>query len=228
MKLKQLSALCLAASTMVATSSVMAEESAWSTSANIALGTEYVWRGISQTGSDPAISGGFDIAHTSGFYAGTWASNVDFGDADIEIDYYAGFGGEFGESGVSYDAGVLYYDYPSATDYDFTEAYLFLGYSFLSAGVSYTFDADDKDWEDGVYYQLDASYEVGDFTLAAGVGYYDFDTSVYQDYTSYYVGASTEFAGLGIDLTYYDTDSDGEDFSGVDNDTLVLTISKSM
>ena len=47
-------------------------------SANVALTTEYVFRGISQTKEGPAIQGGYDL--TCGiFYAGVWASNLDWG-----------------------------------------------------------------------------------------------------------------------------------------------------
>ena len=41
--------------------------------ANVALSTDYIFRGISQTDNDPAISGGFDYSFDSGFYAGVWA-----------------------------------------------------------------------------------------------------------------------------------------------------------
>ena len=44
--------------------------------ANIGLFSEYIFRGISQTGGKPAVQGGFDYSHASGFYAGTWASNI--------------------------------------------------------------------------------------------------------------------------------------------------------
>ena len=47
-------------------------------SANVALTTEYVFRGFSQTAEGPAIQGGYDL--TCGiFYAGVWASNLDWG-----------------------------------------------------------------------------------------------------------------------------------------------------
>ena len=49
-------------------------------SANVAATSNYLWRGVSQTGNAAAISGGIDYAADSGFYAGTWASNIDFGD----------------------------------------------------------------------------------------------------------------------------------------------------
>jgi uncharacterized protein (TIGR02001 family) len=211
-------------------SAVLAEGSAWETSGNVALSSEYVWRGVGQSDSDPALSGGFDIGHESGFYLGTWASNVDYDDdASIEIDYYAGFGGEFGDSGVAYDVGGLYYDFPSE-DYDYFEVYAFLSYSFISAGVSYSLDfldADNDGVEDNVYYQLDAGYDVGMISLAAGVGYWDIDdeaTFGVEDYTNWYVGASTEYAGFGFDVTYFDNDAD----SSSDSDTVVFTISKSL
>lgn len=234
--MKTLSTLCLAASSLVAASSAMAWESsdgAWSTSASVALSTEYVWRGITQSDSEPAISGSFDVSHTSGAYAGIWASNVDFAgsDASTEIDYYVGFANDIGDTGLSYDVVALYYDYPGASDedLDFTEVIGSVSYSFLTAGIAYTIDADNKDLEDSIYYSLDAGYDIGSISLAAGVGYYDYDQNALlglEDYTNYHIGASTEFAGFGLDLTYSDVDSDGELNGG--DDQLVLTISKSM
>ena len=73
---------------------------------NIGLYSEYVFRGLSQTDGDPAIQGGFDYAHSSGLYLGTWASNVswlkDFdaysGGGSMEWDFYGGFKGTFGRT----------------------------------------------------------------------------------------------------------------------------------
>lgn len=237
MKLSKISALCFAATSLLAASSAMAwesEDGAWSTSASVALSSEYVWRGISQTQSDPAISGSFDVGHSSGLYAGVWGSNVDFGtDASVELDYYAGFAGDIADSGFSYDVGGIYYDYPSEDVLDFFEVYGNLSYSFLTAGVNYTAWADTDAAEDNVYYTLDASHDVGMFTLAAGVGYYDFDEDPVagtDSYTNYHVGVSTELAGFGLDLTYSDTDSDAEDIYGdsLSDGTFIFTISKSM
>jgi uncharacterized protein (TIGR02001 family) len=45
----------------------------WAGSANVALTSDYVFRGVSQTDEDPAIQGGFDVSHDSGLYIGTWA-----------------------------------------------------------------------------------------------------------------------------------------------------------
>lgn len=82
--LKQLT-LALSAAGAVACSTFAAAETVASplgnfdVSMNVALTSDYIFRGISQTQGDPAIQGGLDVAHESGLYIGTWASNVDFG-----------------------------------------------------------------------------------------------------------------------------------------------------
>jgi len=76
-------------------------------SANVAIQTDYVWRGISQNQEDPSIQGGFDYAHDSGFYAGVWGASVDFGGAEsTEFDVYGGWGTEL-ENGLGIDIGVI-------------------------------------------------------------------------------------------------------------------------
>jgi uncharacterized protein (TIGR02001 family) len=232
MKLKTLSALTLAATSFLTASSAMAwesEDGAHSTSASVALSTDYMWRGYTQTDDKPAISGSFDYAHSSGFYLGTWASNVDFNDdASAEIDIYAGFGGDIGDSGFGYDLGVLRYIYPGE-NYDWNEYYASLSYSFVTAMIAYTDDVYGSD-EDAIYYNLSAGYDLpAGFSLSAAIGYYD-----YQDYSNnspvdYSIGLSKELAGFGFDLSYIGTDDDGDDEYGeAADERLVFTISKSL
>ena len=89
-------------------------------SGNVALTSDYKFRGISQSDSAPSIQGGFDVAFDNGVYIGTWGAAVDFDCAidtcgglngGIELDYFAGFAADINES-VSYDIGYIYYDYP--------------------------------------------------------------------------------------------------------------------
>ncbi|MFT6920746.1 MAG: hypothetical protein ACJA2G_003399 [Cognaticolwellia sp.] len=240
MNLKKISTLCFAASTLVAASSAMAWESAdgaFSTSASVALSSDYMWRGYSQTDNEMAISGSFDVAHSSGLYAGTWASNVDFGDSvSTEIDVYAGFGNEIGDTGIGYDVGVLRYIYPdSEPDYSWNEFYGSLSYSFFNVGVAYSNDVYGSD-ETGVYYSAGFDYDLPmAIALSAGVGYYDYDTVVYgagnpDSATDYHIGVSKDLAGFGFDLTYTDTDSDASTLygDGATDGRVVFTISKSM
>jgi uncharacterized protein (TIGR02001 family) len=88
-------------------------------SANVALATEYVFRGVSQTAQGPAVQGGFDA--TCGiFYAGVWASNLDWGGsaagdvANIEMDWYVGIKPKTGR--ITWDLGIIYYSYPDSAD----------------------------------------------------------------------------------------------------------------
>ena len=237
MKMKKLSTLCLAASTLIATSTVMAWESAdgqHSTSASVALSSDYMWRGYSQTDSEPAISGSLDYGHASGFYAGTWASNVDFSDsnnnqAHIEIDAYAGFSNKLGGTGIGYDLGVLRYMYPGTDSLDWNEYYASLSYSIFTAGIAYTDKIYGGD-KDATYYSLGFGYDLPmNVALSANYGYYD-DESADNNPTDYSIGLSTEMVGFGLNLTYTDTDSDGEALYGenIADGRLIFTVSKSL
>ena len=83
---------------------------------NVTLVSDYRFRGISQTYEGPAVQGGFDYSHSSGFYLGNWNSNVASqvytGGSGIEMDVYGGYKRSFG--GFGFDIGYLYYHYPKA------------------------------------------------------------------------------------------------------------------
>ena len=85
---------------------------------NVALASDYRYRGISQSRLKPALQGGADYTNNpTGLYAGTWLSTIHWikdsgGDDSVEWDLYAGKRGEIVKD-VSYDVGGLYYFYPS-------------------------------------------------------------------------------------------------------------------
>ncbi|MCC2959550.1 TorF family putative porin [Massilia sp. IC2-278] len=119
-------------------------------SANAALTSDYRYRGISQTRLQPAIQLGADYAAASGWYAGAWASSITWtrdagGSGSIEADVYGGRRGELG-GGVSYDAGLLGYVYPSnglsrVSGFDnanSAEAYAQLGYGVATLKYSHS------------------------------------------------------------------------------------------
>ena len=201
-------------------------EGEWS--GNVALSSDYVWRGISQSNEDPAISGGFDYANGI-FYAGTWASNVDFQDepedTNMEVDFYGGLASEFA-NGVTWDVGVIYYAYPDAdtADYDFYEIYGGLGYDFdsgVSVGGKVSWDPDNQN----VYIEGSAGYSFTDaFSVDATLGNYSFDAG--GDYTNWSVGATYSTpVGIDLGLRYWDTDIKA---TSIAEDRVVFTISKSM
>ncbi len=119
---KSLMAASVLAATTLASGAAMAE-----VSMNIGATSNYIWRGVTQTADEAAVSGGLDYSHESGFYAGTWTSSLGNNDAGAEVDFYAGFGGSV--SDFSYDINVTAYTYPQLEDADFTEVGLSGSYS---------------------------------------------------------------------------------------------------
>ena len=105
MKLLKL-ALCAAVASTALGASAMAQDTSAPTFAfNVGATSDYLFRGLTQTAKDPAVFGGVDM--TAGlFYAGAWASNVDWG---IETDLYAGVKPVLGP--VTFDIGAIYYGY---------------------------------------------------------------------------------------------------------------------
>jgi len=209
----------------------IAEDSPHSLSANVGLYSNYVFRGISQTGGDPAIQGGFDYGHSSGFYAGTWASNVgwieDFQGYDsgnMEIDFYGGFRGGIGDSGFSFDVGAIQYMFPGerggAVDADTTEIYGSMGWKWFTVKYSYylsdeVFGFADADGSD--YIDISGSLPLGEsgLTLGAHWGTFGFDNNSAQDYDDWAVSAAYDMGKLGklgdgvtVGMKYTDTNAE--------------------
>jgi uncharacterized protein (TIGR02001 family) len=193
-------------------------------SANIGATSNYVWRGVTQTDDAAAVSGGLDYAHESGFYAGTWASNVDFDDdTTAEVDVYGGFANQIDVgSGLGYDVGVIYYWYPGGDDINFTEVQGSLSYGPFKGGVNYIVDSDVDDSSDtndvfvdgDIYYYLGASFDVAEtWTIGGTVGYFDFDEDGKNDidtsYAHYQLDIGKSAGDLG-DFTFSISSADGE------------------
>ena len=238
--MKKLMTILIASFAMLITSSVSAEDSPHEFSANVALTTNYMYRGITQTSSQPAIQGGFDYGHSTGFYAGVWASSLEFGagddDTTIEIDYYGGIAGEL-SNGISWDLGGLYYQYPgteadAAGDFDFFEVYGSLGYTFsgvpLEPSIG-TFLAYSPDFfgETG-----DAFYVTGELGLSLPMGfglsflYGNQSIDKGTDYDHIVVGLNKDLSIFNFDVSYYDG-LDDADCNEELCDAVVFTVSSS-
>jgi uncharacterized protein (TIGR02001 family) len=205
-------------------------------SANVTLTSDYVFRGISQTDEDPAIQGGFDFAHATGFYLGTWGSSVNFGEDDpahLELDVYAGLAGELG-AGIGWDVGFLRYLYPgapSALDYDFNEVYA--GLSYGAFALQYAF-SDNFFADAGRAHHLEGTAEFAlpqGFTLGLLVGrqmFRDNERADFPDYTHWAVSVSTLLAGIDVALGYTDTNVSSADCPDVCDGRVVFSIAKSL
>lgn len=105
------------APTFAQTAAPAAEASPHTITGNLTVASSYRFRGIDQTYGKPALQGGIDYSHASGFYVGNWNSNVSsgagFANGNIEMDFYGGFKKAFGDFGI--DVGGLYYYYPGSS-----------------------------------------------------------------------------------------------------------------
>ena len=209
-------------------------ESPHSLSANVAMTTNYMFRGVSQTDNGPAIQGGFDYEYTPyGLYAGVWGSNVSsegYAGASMELDLYVGWKPTWDK--LSFDIGYLRYQYPT-TDYsdnNTNEYKLGLSYEteYFTPGFTVSYRDDWYGTGDSWYYDLSVDIPLPyEFTLSGHYGWNRFDDSS-VNYEDYKVALSREFFGFGTELAWVDrTDTDlcGAPFQC--GSTAVFTVSKS-
>lgn len=204
----------------------LAEDSPFS--ANVSLTSDYLYRGISQTGAQPAVQGGFDYAHPSGFYAGVWGSNISWlsdagvaANASVELDTYLGFSGEVA-SGLGFDVGFLRYNYPGAyaagaTKADTDELYASVSYGIASLKYSHslgdTFGAAGASGSN--YIDLSVSYEVEAMGLTLDAHYgkqtYKGPNAGSGDsalgYSDYNVGVSKSLGDYTVSALYSNTNT---------------------
>lgn len=199
---------------------------------NIGVASDYVFRGVSQTDEDPQIFGGADL--TAGiFYAGVWASNVDFGDStDAEVDLYVGVTPTLGP--VSLDLGAIYYTYvdaPSGADLDRWEfmasASVPAGQATLGAAIYYSPDYTGVGTDESFYYEVNGAIPLAErFTLSGALGHQDVEISGGGDvdYTTWNLGV--EIAAndkIGLDIRYHDTDAE-DLFGSIAEERLVASL----
>lgn len=208
---------------------------------NFAGTTDYVFRGYTQTSEDPAFQGGIDLTYGI-FYAGAWASGLDFGDgsADIEVDLYGGIKKEY--RGVEFDLGFIYYAYPNADDPDGE-----YNYWEIKAGASGKI-LSDLTVGGTVYYSPEFFGETGEvwtfegtvektlpaifgheITLSGTLGYLEYeDDDLGDDYLYWNVGLSkTIMEHFTLDVRYWDTDLGDSICSGLCDERIVGTLSVS-
>ena len=103
--------------------------------------SDYDFRGVTQSGKDPALQASADYAFANGLSIGAWASNIDFGnDEDIEVDLYLNYAGKINDT-FSWTAGGTLYMYPSgdAQD-DYPEIYVGFNAGAFSFKQWYSWD----------------------------------------------------------------------------------------
>jgi uncharacterized protein (TIGR02001 family) len=182
----------------------------------MAVTTDYVSRGITNTDSKPALQGYVEPS-LGLFYVNVWASNVDYGEdfEGTEIDVAVGARPEIGP--LSLDMGYVHYFYkPEDVSPDYGELFLKADYN-----------VEDKFTLGGrIYFAPDysqtgktATFIAGgvrvplphDFSAYAGIGYQFFEDPDAFEQLAWTAGLSYSYKVLTFDVRYWDTDlSDDE------------------
>lgn len=225
--------------TAPATAASAAPASPHTVTYNAGLFSQYIFRGLTQTGEEMALQGGVDYAHASGFYAGAWASNISwledagpagasaYDNSSLELDIYGGYRNTIGETGIGYDIGLLQYIYPGDNNNNFiedaetTEIYGSLSWKFLQAKYSHIVSSDAWGIKDGsgtYYAELNANYPIGEtgMTVNAHAGRQEFDGSIagvsndeLYSYTDWKLGVTKSFSN-GVNVGGYYTDTNAK------------------
>ncbi|GAN00012.1 hypothetical protein U91I_03675 [alpha proteobacterium U9-1i] len=190
-------------------------------SANIGLTTDYVFRGVSLSGNDPAVQGGFDWNSSSEtIYAGVWGSSLSSG---MEMDVYAGWTPDLGGP-FSLDLGAIGYFYPGADDdgaeFDYWElkasTELALSEQMTVGGAVYWAPDNYGETGDALYLEINAGFAASEqleFNAAFGnQSIEDPDGPLLvtdeDDYSTWNIGGTYAMHGFSLDLRYHDTDID--------------------
>ncbi len=185
---------------------------------NVGVVTDYRYRGISQSRLKPALQGGIDFAHKSGFYLGTWASSIKWikdagGGASVEWDVYGGYKGTAGP--VGYDVGVLTYQYPGhdlAVSPVTTEIYAAgtVGPATLKYSHAVTNLFGFADSKGSFYLDASATFDLGSgWSLVPHVGYQKVKNFSPASYTDYSVTVGKDFGnGISASAAVVGTDAD--------------------
>jgi len=216
---KMFGAAVLAGATVVGVGAAQAE-----VSANVSLTTDYIFRGISLSGEDPAVQGGFDYDSGS-FYAGVWGSSLGSAGSSMEMDLYAGFKPHLGP--IALDIGVIAYLYPGADDdaaeFDFYEFALSGEYEIapqwtVGAGVNVSPDMFGETG-DAVFYNVNAAFAPSDaWSISGSFGQQSIDDvngplpgQPDDDYSTWNLGTTHAMHGFELDLRYHEADISDSD-----------------
>lgn len=212
-------------------------ESAISIAGNASIVSEYRFRGVDLSGGDIAVQGGIDVAHSSGFYVGTWGSSIDedtVGYGHTELDIYGGWAGDVAE-GVNLNVGVIQYIYPNAGpgDFDYTEFYSKLGFNLgpasATVGIAYAPKQDSLGGTDNLYLYTDLGADLPGtpISLTAHLGY----TDGFLTYTAngkawdYSVGAKVALTeNLSAGVSYVGAEGTGTPAYDFVDDAVVATL----
>jgi uncharacterized protein (TIGR02001 family) len=226
-----IAAACAAPGLAAAQAPAAKPEPEFTLTGNLTIASDYRFRGFTQTDYNPAIQGGVDFAHKSGFYLGNWNSNVSsgiFNGAPIEMDFYGGYKHSFGDIGL--DVGAIYYYYPGTGEYGPYEAKNFeayIGGTWGPASVKYYYaftnffgvEVPGYNTKGSQYVDLTGTFPIGEFAIVAHAGwqfvknYENINTTLNKDNVwDYKLGGTWDIQGSGWVLGAFFVGTSEKDF----------------
>ncbi len=229
-------ALILAAAILAPAAHAQTDAVASTVRFNLALASDYRYRGISQTRLRSALQGGADLDHVSGWYVGAWTSTIKWiddagGDGKLELDLYGGKRGELAPS-LSYDVGVLRYLYagnelgrlPGFANANTTEVYGQLG--FGPAYVKYSHATTNLfgfvDSRNSGYLDIGANLDAGNgVVVQLHAGRQRVENNDASSYTDWKIGASRAFGAANVSLALIGTNAGKSAYASPANGTFM-------
>lgn len=221
--------------------------------ANVAVVSDYRFRGLSQTFQRPAVQGGFDYAHSSGLYLGNWNSNVSsviYPNSNLEMDFYGGYKPTFGD--ITADIGFIWYVYPGSRatitnlqtgkvcgdcEIDNKEVYAGATWKWISAKLYWSIDDffGIPDTKNSWYLDLSGNYDLGSgWGVVGHLGRQkvkDFGDASYSDWK---LGVTKDLKGFVFGAAFVDTNakdaayqlSDARKTMNIGKSGVVLSVSR--
>ena len=198
-------------------------------SSTVTAVSDYDFRGVSLSATDPALQASLDFASDSGFYAGAWVSNIDYGssiDGDVELDLYAGWTGEFKE-GVGWDTGIVFYTYPDSSSSptkgkisDYPEIYASIAHGPAKFKQWYTNNYGGSD-QDAAYSELGLSFPFShglSLNLHVGYNFGEYWKNASKENYDFSGGFGYSVSHFSMGLKYTSTGLSGGPFEVTDNE----------
>lgn len=196
-------------------------------SAELGVATDYRFRGLSLSNSNPELTASLTIEHESGLYASAWASNVALADGNadhLEVDWTAGYSTDIGS--VNVDAGAIYYSYMGNSGLNYFEFFGSVGTKVgpgeVRVGAAYAPKQDNIGGTDNTYVYISGDMPLGKgpFSVHGTFGYENGAFGAHKK--DWLVGASVDLGGgATLSADYVDT---AHDLTGLGGPTGVVSL----
>jgi uncharacterized protein (TIGR02001 family) len=194
--------------------------SPFSVTGNVALTSEYFFRGFSQSNDSPAVQGGLNLNYKIDDMftatAGVWASSIDsgIGNGNVELDYLLGVAAAVTPE-LTLNAGSTWFTYPgtdnAGSEPDWWEASVGATYNWglFTTGLAYAYSPDfNLNSGEAHYINGKVVVPLGYVDLSGAIGKQWVEHNAQfgaKDYIDWKLAAGAKVWGIDLELAYIDT-----------------------